>query len=142
MAPDMRRRELAIAQLNLQSTFEIADAIAGGPVATSIMGRSSLEASRAVGFDQDEAITGGPRGKTAKVAEKAGAREDIQRSDASAGRADVLRSCELCFKCVASGIRIWGYFRGITGKQDVPPSEEAALAWASCFSAGRTFQRY
>ena len=79
--------------------------IAGGSVATSMMGRVSLGASRAVGVDQGEAIMGGPRREMAKVAEMAESVEAIQRFEAFAGKADVLRSCELLLKCVASGAR-------------------------------------
>ena len=38
MAPDARRREQDIAQLNPQSAFEMADMMAGKSVAASIMG--------------------------------------------------------------------------------------------------------
>ena len=62
---------MAIDQLNPQGAFEFADVIDGVPVATSMAARASLEASRAVGFDQDGAIAGGPRSKMARVAEKA-----------------------------------------------------------------------
>lgn len=44
---------LAVAQLNPQSAFEIADVTSRGAGASPMMGRASLEASRAVGFDQD-----------------------------------------------------------------------------------------
>ena len=64
----------------------------------------------------------------AKVAEKAEWIEDIHLLDAVAGRANMLRSCELSLKCVASGIRCWGHFREMRGRELSPPQEEAALA--------------
>ena len=103
MAPGTRRRVLAISQLNPQGTFETADMIAGDSVATSMMGRTSLGASRAVGFDHHEAGTGGPRIRMAKVAEKAESIVDIRRFWAFTGRANVLRNCELSLRCVESG---------------------------------------
>ena len=48
---------LAVAKLNPQSAFEIAGAISRGAEASSMMGRASLAAQRAVGFDQDQAAT-------------------------------------------------------------------------------------
>ena len=71
MAPDMRRRELDVVQLNPQSALLIADVIAGGAAATPMMGRASLEASRALRFDQGKAISGGPLSKLTRAAEKA-----------------------------------------------------------------------
>ena len=61
MASDTPRRKLAVAQRYPQSAFEITDAVAGGSVANSTMGRASLESAGALGIDQDEAATGGPR---------------------------------------------------------------------------------
>ena len=58
VASDMHRRVLAIAQLHPQSAFEIADMVAGGSVAASMMGRASLGASWAVGFGQDQSQSG------------------------------------------------------------------------------------
>ena len=70
-ASDMRRKELAIAQLNPSSAFELADMIAGGPVADSEMGKASKRASREVGYEDMEAMRGGPGSKMAKIAERA-----------------------------------------------------------------------
>ena len=72
-------------------------------MATSMMGRTSLGASRAVGFDHDEAATGGPQRRMAKVEETAESVVDFRRFWAFAGRANVLRSCELSLKCVELG---------------------------------------
>ena len=123
MAQDVCKRDLAMAQLNSQSASEIAAVIAGGSPATSMVGRAALEVSRAVGLDQDGAITIGPPGNTAKVAEEAESQDDIQRLQAFAGGADVLRSAELSAKCVASGIISRGYFCEITGRQHYPRLE-------------------
>ena len=135
-------RGLAVAQLNRQGAFRIAGAIAGGPVAISMVGRVSLGSSGAVGFEEDEAAAGGPRGKMAEVREKAESIEDIQRFEASANRANVPLSCELSLERIAPGIRHWGYFREMTGGQHFPLPQEAALALSAPFSTGRTSQQY
>ena len=57
----MRRRELAMAQLNPQSAIEIADVITGSPAGPTTMGRARNEAPRAVGFGNNVVATGGPR---------------------------------------------------------------------------------
>ena len=139
MALDARRRGIAIAQLNPHGAIEIADMNAGGSAAASTMGRASPEASRAVGLDQDESVTGGRRSRESEVAEKAEAMGDIQRLDAFLGGANVLGSCKLSLKCVAPGIRRRGHFCEITGRQHFPPSEEAALARLAYFAAGGVF---
>lgn len=90
--------------------------IAGGSVATAMVGRASREAPRAVGFDHDKAATGGRRNEMAEVAEKAQSLEDIQRFETFACGARVLRSCELSLRCVASGIRRRDSFFDITGR--------------------------
>ena len=74
------------------------------------MVEASMEASRAVGFEHDEATTGGPRTKMARVAAQAEAMEHIQRLQAFAGRANFLRNCELSLKSVASEIRRREFF--------------------------------
>ena len=57
-------------------------------------------------------------------------------------RANVTRSCDLCLKSVASCIRCRGNFRETSGRQHVPPTEEAALARSAHFAAGRNLQIY
>ena len=55
-ASDMRRKGLAIAQLNPSSASELADAIAGGSVEDSEMGKASKRASREVGYEDMAAM--------------------------------------------------------------------------------------
>ena len=62
MAADMRR-ELALAELNPRSAFEIAGMMAGASVDDTQVGRASTDAARRVGLEQDEIIKGGPRSK-------------------------------------------------------------------------------
>ena len=73
-APDMRRRELVLAEMNPRSAFDIADMVAGGSIEGARMGRAHIEAARDAGWEADGTTIGGPRAKTAKVAGK-GARE-------------------------------------------------------------------
>ena len=54
VAPDLCRRELAIAPPNSQNAFEIADVMAGGLAASTRAGRAPPEASRAVRSGQGE----------------------------------------------------------------------------------------
>ena len=105
LASDMRRRELAITQLNPQRAFEIADMIAGAPVDDAQMGEASKEAARDVGFEDDKAIKGGARSIVAKIAARVEYLRRIQRFESLGGGAVVIRSCELRSKSVASGIR-------------------------------------
>ena len=78
----------------------------------------------------------------AEVAAKAESIEDGEGLEAPAGSANVLRSCELGLKCVASGVRRRGRFCEIRGRQHFPPSEGAVLAWAAYFVAGRKSQQF
>ena len=71
------------------------------------LGEAPEEASREIGFEPDRATTGGPRSKMAKVAARAESVEQIQRSEALLGGANVLRSCELSLKFAAAGPRCW-----------------------------------
>ena len=142
MAPDMGRRELALARLNPRSAFEIADMVAGGPAASTLMGRAPKEATREVGLEVDEAPEGGPRSKIAKISARAGSLDRIQRFGATAGRANGIRSREPSFKAVGSGIRFWGNFCELTAREHFSPSDEEVLAWSAYFSAGRTFRAY
>ena len=82
--------------------------IAGGSAGATRMGGASREVSRAVGFDEDEAATGGPLSDMARLAESAETTEQIQRFETPGGRPSVLRNCELSLKCVASGVRSRG----------------------------------
>ena len=70
-ACDVRRRELALAQLDPESACEIADVIAAGSVHASLMGAASTEASRGVGFERDDVTTGDLRAKMSRIAARA-----------------------------------------------------------------------
>ena len=105
MAADARRRELALAQTHPRSAFELADMVAGGSAGATLMGRASKEAAREVGLKDDEASRGGPGRKMAKKAARAGSLERIQRFGVTACRTNVMRSCELSLKSVASALR-------------------------------------
>ena len=141
-ATDMRRKELLLSLGNPKSAFEVADLVAGGSVNESCLGKAHLDAARNAGLEADEALQGGPRAKMAKVAARADSVEGILRFEATAGRTNVMRSCELSLKSVASGIRCWGTFCELTGREHFPPTEEGVLAWSAYFSGGRTFQMY
>ena len=57
--------------LNPQGAFEIADMTAGSSVGSTVAGRSTREASRADGSENDEVATGGPRGEMVVAAGRA-----------------------------------------------------------------------
>ena len=141
-ASDMQRRDISMAEINPNSAFELADRITGTSVNETMMGRASRNAARAAGVEAEEMLKGGPRRKMAKIADKAESYEQIQKFEAMGSRANVMRSCDLSLKSVASGIRCWGSFCELTGRQHFPPTEEAVLAWSAYFGAGRTFQMY
>ena len=85
---DVRRRGLAIAQLNPQSVIEIADAISGSPVGSRMTGRARKEAPRVVGSKNYAIATGGPE-------QRADFPGGIQRIEALGGGSNALRSREL-----------------------------------------------
>ena len=116
----MRKRELAIDQLNPEGAFEIGDMMAGGPAATARKGRASLEASRPTHEDLEARW---------------------RRWRKTPRRRQVLRSCELGLGRVASGIRCWGYSRAMTRRQHFPPSGVAMLAGSAYFSARSIYQQ-
>ena len=89
--------------MNPRDAFELAGMIAGGSVESTQMGKASTDAARGVGLEDADDSGGGPRNKMAKVAARASSREDIQRSEATTGRANATRSCALSLKSVASG---------------------------------------
>ena len=105
MASDMRRRELAIAQLRPRSAFEMADVIAGGWVDATQAGKASRQAARDVGLEDGGVTKGGPRSNMAKIAATAEYLERMQRLGALGGRAIVMRGCELSLTSAGSGIR-------------------------------------
>ena len=141
-ASDMQRRDISLAEINTTSAFELADKIAGASVDETTMGRAAREAASAAGISADEIMKGGPRKKLARIADRAESSEQIQRFEAMGSRANIMRSCELSLKSVASGIRCWAHFCQNSGRQHFPPTEEAVLAWSAYFGAGRTFQMY
>ena len=77
----------------------------------------------------------------AKIAERAESLEEVQLFEALGGGANVMRSCELGLRLVASGTRCRGDFCELTGRQHPPSSEEAVLGWPAYLSAGRTSQQ-
>ena len=116
--------------------------IAGSSVDSKMTGRASRETSRAVGFEEDEVSTGSPRRKRARMAEKVEALGDIRRPVILRARANVPRGHELGLKCVAAGVRCWGYFCVVRGRRHIPPSKGAVLARSAYPSARRTSQQY
>ena len=146
-ASDVRMGELAISQLHPRSASEIADVLAGGSGDDRQIGRALKEAASEVGSEDDEAGQtskttktkgGGPRSKMAKIAVRDEYLGQIQRFESPGGWADVIRRCELSLESAASGIRRGGNFCVLTGRQNSPPSEEAALARSAFFATGRT----
>ena len=69
------------------------------------MGRAYIEAAREAGLVPDDATTGGPSARMAKVAARSESMEKIQLFEATAGGTHVMRSCEMSSESVASGIR-------------------------------------
>ena len=67
MLPDMRRRELAMVQLNPQGVLGVPDMKAGSSAHSTVVERAPKGASRVLGFEEDEVAAGGPRRKMAKV---------------------------------------------------------------------------
>ena len=65
---DMHGRKLAIAQLNPRAAYELVDMITGKFLGTAKLGEATKKAEREIGCEPDEATTGGPRSKMAKVA--------------------------------------------------------------------------
>ena len=141
-AADMGRGATSMAEIKLSSAFELAGAIAGASGDETRMGRASRDAAGAAGIDLEEMLGGGPRRKTARIADRAEPFERIQKFGAMGSRANVTRSCDLSLKPAASGIRCWGSFCEFSGRQHFPPTEEAVLAWSALFAARRTFQMY
>ena len=79
--------EVAIDQLNTRGVAEVAAGIAGGSVGASQTGKTSREAARGVGFEDDGVVKGGPGSKMARLAARAEHLEQIQRLEArAAGR--------------------------------------------------------
>ena len=91
--------------MNPLSALGAAGVVAGGSVDSTLMGRAPKEAARKVGQEEEEAPKGGPRSKMAKIAARAGSLKQIRRFEVTAGGENVMRSCELSSKSVASGIR-------------------------------------
>ena len=141
-AGDMRRKELLLSLENPKSAFEVAELVADSSVNETSLGKAHLGAAGNAGLEADETLQGGPRAKMAKVAARAESVERILLFEATAGRTNVMRRCELSLKSVASGIRCWGTFCELTGREHSPPTEEGALASSADFSGGRTFQTY
>ena len=104
-ASDMQRRDISMAEINANSAFGLADRITGASVDETTMGRASGNAASAAGINADEMLKGGPRRKMARIADKAESREQIQKFEATGSKANVMRSCDLSLKSVASGIR-------------------------------------
>ena len=138
----MRRRESAISQQNPRRLFEIADVTPGGSLGDTRMGKDSKEAARDAALEDNEVMKGGPRSKVAQIAARPEPLKRIRRFGALGGRASGARICELSLKAVASGIRSWGNFCGITGRQHFSPSEGASLARSARFFDGRAFQQH
>ena len=101
----MRRRELLLSLEDPRSAFDLADMVAGSSVDSTKLGKAHLEAAHDAGLEPDVASSGGPRAKMAKVASRADSVERILRFEATAGGANVMRSCELSLQSVDSGIR-------------------------------------
>ena len=77
-ATDMRRRGPAIAQLDTHGALQAADMIAGGSPESRKLGQASREALREIGFESDEATTGGPLSEMAKAAAETGGDRQVQ----------------------------------------------------------------
>ena len=95
---DIRRGGPAIVLSNLYVACRLAETISGKSAESTSLGRATREGSIEVAFESDEATTGGPRGKMAKVAARAGSVERIHGFEPLSGRASVLRSRDLCSK--------------------------------------------
>ena len=131
-----------MAEINPNSAFDLAGRIAGASVDETRMVRASRNAASAAGINIDEILKGGPRRKTARIADRAESREQIQKFYAMGRRDNVMRSCDVSLKSVASGIRRRGSFCELSGRHHFPPTEEAVLARPAYFGAGRTFQMH
>ena len=105
MASDMKRRELALAELNPRSAFEIPNMIAGSSVGNSQTGRASKGAAQSVRPRRGEMMKGGPGSKMAEIVNLEDSLGQSKRFEAMGNRADVTRRCDLSHKSVESGIR-------------------------------------
>ena len=111
--------------------------VAGGSLEAAKLGEASQGASKELGSEPDEATSGGPRSKMAKVVGRAETAEEIQSLEALSGRAKVKRNCVLGSTCAS-----WSAFCKMTGRRHAASSGEAALDWSAFHPAGRTFQQY
>ena len=114
-ASDVRRQETAVARSNPRGAFEMADVIAGRSMEVAMLDKAYREASREDGLEPDWATTGCPRSKISMVAARPVIAEQIRRSEALSGRANVTRSCGLNLRCVAAGARFRARFCETTG---------------------------
>ena len=64
--------------MNPRSAFDIADMVAAGSIEGTRMGSADIEAARDAGLEADDATSGGPRAKMAKVAARAESMEKLQ----------------------------------------------------------------
>ena len=62
----MRRRDLALAQMNTRGAFELADMAAGGSIDATQLEEAYGDAAREVGLEDGEASRGGPGTKWPK----------------------------------------------------------------------------
>ena len=105
--------DMALAELNPRSAFEIANMIARSSVGNSQTGRASKGAAQSVRPRRGEMMRGGPGSKMAEIVNLEDSLGQSQRFEAMGNRAGVTRRRDLIHISVESGIRCWGNFRTV-----------------------------